>query len=342
MNLAVGDMTRSNGHGRHEPQFSSSETLQSIIWYALSSSSMLILNKVAIHHVPLPSCVLWIQFLISVIFIYVCKFFGLLVADPLDRHRVFTFAPYACSFVLSVYCNGKVLQYLNVETLITFRSCSPLIVSVLEWLFLGRELPRGRSLASLLLVAGGALGYVLSDSEFQMRGLRAYGWVFIYLAGNCFEMTFGKIVLSRVKFEAPVWGSVLYTNTLALLPMGILALLSGEAARLPAVQLDSFGLRALVLSWSGWNCREKTTATTYTLLGVACKFISVLLNVMIWDKHATSVGLAWLMLCLCASSAYQQAPLREAPSSPKPKRANSQEHVELVGIGRASHSDTEA
>jgi len=285
----------------------------------------------------LPSCVLWIQFLISVIFIYVCKFFGLLVADPLDRHRVFTFAPYACSFVLSVYCNGKVLQYLNVETLITFRSCSPLIVSVLEWLFLGRELPRGRSLASLLLVAGGALGYVLSDSEFQMRGLRAYGWVFIYLAGNCFEMTFGKIVLSRVKFEAPVWGSVLYTNTLALLPMGILALLSGEAARLPAVQLDSFGLRALVLSctagvaisWSGWNCREKTTATTYTLLGVACKFISVLLNVM-----ADAVPLC--QLCVPAGTAARGPLLSETEASKLPGACGTRRDRESIPLGHRS------
>merc|ERR1719382_2348370 len=63
------------------------------------------------------------------------------------------------------------------------------------------------------------------------------------------------------------------------------------------------------IGWSGWNCRNKVSATTYTLLGVASKLISVLLNVLIWDKHASSRGLAALALCLVSSMFYRQSPL---------------------------------
>jgi len=312
----------------------------SIVFYALSSSCMLVLNKVAISHVPLPSCVMAVQFAITITYIFVFRSAGYLTADSFSFKKVSTFFPYACSFVLSIYCNGKVLQYLNVETLIVFRSCGPLIVSVLDWMFLGRELPNRRSACSLMLVFAGAVGYVFAESEFRVRGMSAYAWALVYLAGNCFEMTYGKVVMSRVKFEAPVWGSVLYTNALAIGPMCLVSIVSGEARELLSVSLDASSARALSLSctagiaisWSGWNCREKTSATAYTLLGVACKFISVLINVMIWEKHASPLGMAWVCICLLASSAYQQAPYRsQAVMSPRIRKSSNRDLEEKVG-----------
>jgi solute carrier family 35 len=53
------------------------------------------------------------------------------------------------------------------------------------------------------------------------------------------------------------------------------------------------------------------SATTYTLVGVVNKFITVLLNVLIWDKHSTPLGIGSVCLCLLAGSFYQQAPKRE-------------------------------
>ena len=87
------------------------------------------------------------------------------------------------------------------------------------------------------------------------------------------------------------------------------------------------------------------SATTYTLVGVVNKFITVLLNVLIWDKHSSPIGLIgnslliyicnfhvlshllliyicklhWnflaVCLCLAAGAGYQQAPKRETVSN---------------------------
>lgn len=57
--------------------------------------------------------------------------------------------------MLGVYCNMRALAHSNVETVIIFRSCTPLAVSLCDWLFLGRELPAPRSLAALLTIAAG-------------------------------------------------------------------------------------------------------------------------------------------------------------------------------------------
>mmetsp|Transcript_44173 Transcript_44173/g.147319 ORF Transcript_44173/g.147319 Transcript_44173/m.147319 type:complete len:86 (+) Transcript_44173:1177-1434(+) len=42
--------------------------------------------------------------------------------------------------------------------------------------------------------------------------------------------------------------------------------------------------------------------------------LTVTVNVLIWDKHASPYGIASLLLCLIGGSLYQQAPLRDALS----------------------------
>jgi hypothetical protein len=53
------------------------------------------------------------------------------------------------------------------------------------------------------------------------------------------------------------------------------------------------------------------SATTYTLVGVVNKFLTVLLNVIIWDKHSTPLGIVAVCICLSAGLFYQQAPMRQ-------------------------------
>lgn len=169
---------------------------RSIVLYALCSSVMLVINKVTISRVPLPGVVFCIQFLTTFLAIVVGKRTGHLEVDDLKAHTVLRFSPYAAAFVASVFLNGKVLQNSNVETLITFRACSPLFVSVLDWAFLGRMFPAPRSLIALVGVSIGAVGYVLCDSEFKMRGAAAYGWVSAYLV----------VTLGRMRGGSSSWG----------------------------------------------------------------------------------------------------------------------------------------
>merc|ERR1711924_427194 len=135
-------------------------------------------------------------------------------------------------------------------------------------------------------------GYALTDSEFMLNGISAYG-------------------------------QVMYCNALGLLPLAGVGLATGEHRYIEKTGFDSGSkaMCALALScvvgvgiaWAVWNCRNQVSATTFTLIGVVCKLISVFLNVIIWDKHATPQGIAWLIVCLVCSSAYKQAPLKGAP-----------------------------
>ena len=53
------------------------------------------------------------------------------------------------------------------------------------------------------------------------------------------------------------------------------------------------------------------SATTFTLVGVINKFLTVLLAVFFLDKHASGIGIIAVCFCLLAGTLYQQADKRE-------------------------------
>ena len=65
----------------------------------------------------------------------------------------------------------------------------------------------------------------------------------------------------------------------------------------------------LAISFTGWYCRSQVTATCYTVLGVANKMVTVLVNLLIWDEHA---GLARAYHA-CAMQCTMQCTMHRAP-----------------------------
>ena len=100
--------------------------------------------------------------------------------DDFEWSKVKYYVLYVLAFALGTWTNMKVLQTANVETVIVFRSCCPIVVAGFDYLFYGRACPSLRSVASLLLITGGAVGYILNDKEFQNSGWVAYYWVMIW------------------------------------------------------------------------------------------------------------------------------------------------------------------
>jgi hypothetical protein len=180
----------------------------------------------AIEYLPVPSVVSFIQIVSSAVAVLVIKLLGVSV-DGLEWDKVRAYSMYIVAFVAAIYANMQALSHSNVETVIVFRSCSPIAVSIVEYFFMDRAWPSIRSTVSLLLVATGALFYCMSDSQFALKGFGAYTWVIIYFFLITFEMTYGKKLTSSVKMDS-VWGPVLYCNLLAAMPMFLLGYSNGD------------------------------------------------------------------------------------------------------------------
>jgi GDP-mannose transporter len=209
---------------------------------------MLLANKLAMAHLPLPSVVSFIQIVFAAVLILVMKQLGLPI-DPLDEKVFKAYLMYTVVFVLAIYANMQALSTSNVETVIVFRALSPLVVSLLEYALMNRDLPTVRSAISLTVVAVGAIIYCTSDSQFALNGMGSYTWAFLYLIFITIEMTYGKQITSTVKMDS-VWAPVLYCNLFAALPMFMLGYVKGDFNGLgpKLASLSASGLGILLFS----------------------------------------------------------------------------------------------
>ena len=185
------------------------KTTFGIAAYAITSSMMLIVNKLAVTFFPHASVLLCLQLVATTVIIGVLSGVGVLNAAPFEWERARPFLIVALGFLGALYANVKTLQYANVETFIVFRCSVPLLVSVLDRFFLGREWPNPRSWGSLAVVAAGALWYVVTDANFEVN---AYGWVAVWYACFAFDAVYIKKIVDKTDLN--VWTLSYYQNAL--------------------------------------------------------------------------------------------------------------------------------
>merc|ERR1711871_1826744 len=185
--------------------------------------------RLAVKLIPSASFVNATQLITCSIFVLALKFGGFADVDNLVWVKVKPYLYYTVAFAAGCWSNMRALQASNVETLIVFRSAMPLAVCLIDYEFLGREFPSGRSLASLACVALGATGYVLTDKAFSMAGIEAYYWVTVYFFLIVFQMTYGKYIIDAPEYKkSSTWGPVLYNNLLGIAPAIVLGVMLGE------------------------------------------------------------------------------------------------------------------
>jgi len=218
------------------------------------------------------------------------------------------------AFVALIYCNAKTLQYANVETFIVFRASTPILLSVADYIFLGRELPNMKSTGMIAILVLGAVGYVATDQGFHIKG---YSWLSIWYVIFLFDQIYLKFVADTVKMKSN-WGKVYYQNLLASFPLLLIFFVSGDYSVLQTFEWTTASFLAFfvscvlgtAMSYFAWLARTLVSATYFSVVGNVCKLATVLINFMIWDKHANVQGTVCLFTCLLAAYFYEQAPLR--------------------------------
>jgi hypothetical protein len=61
----------------------------------------------------------------------------------------------------------------------------------------------------------------------------------------------------------------------------------------------------LAISFFGFSCRQALSATSFTVVGVTNKLLTVLINVTVWSKHAGAFGICMLLVCISGGVLYQ-------------------------------------
>jgi len=288
-----------------------------IAGYMLVSSLLLIVNKLSVYYVDRAAVILFLQFAFSAIAAWGAGRLGVLECDKLEAAKLWAFVPAAMAQMGTIYTGMKAIQYSNVDTFIVFRASTPIALSVVDVLFLGREWPHLKSCCCLALMLLGTGIYVLTDHEFvaQMNG---YMWIGIWYVTMVFDFAYLKHVVDNVPMST--CGRVLYQNLLGSIGFGCVAVGLGELEGLggilevlkPVAWFVLVGGCVLGAGMAGFSfaLRSMTSSAQCCILGNMCKVLTVAINLLIWDKHASWPGIASLMLCLCAGYFYEQAPRR--------------------------------
>ncbi|KAJ8442345.1 hypothetical protein Cgig2_018601 [Carnegiea gigantea] len=288
-----------------------------VIGYALCSSLLAVINKYAITKFNYPGLLTALQYLTSALGVWVLGKLGFLHHDAFTLENAKKFMPAAFVFYLAIFTNTNLLRHANVDTFIVFRSCTPLLVALADTTFRKQPLPSKLTFVSLLIILGGAVGYVATDSAFT---LTAYSWAFAYLVTITTEMVYIKHMVTNLGLNT--WGFVLYNNLLSLMLAPVFWIITGEYSEVfnalamnAGNWFDSTAFFAvalscifgLLISFFGFAARKAISATAFTVTGVVNKFLTVMINVLIWDKHASPFGLVCLLLTIAGGVLYQQS-----------------------------------
>uniref|UniRef100_A0A7S2FHC9 Sugar phosphate transporter domain-containing protein n=1 Tax=Pycnococcus provasolii TaxID=41880 RepID=A0A7S2FHC9_9CHLO len=319
------------------------------IGYAISSSALSVVNKWALLAFPYPTTLTFLQYVGSASFAYAVGALGYAKVDKLEPKKAIAFMPAVLMFYVSIFTNTKLLQYATVDTFVVFRSCCPIIVLPLELLMLRdttntpgsaprrRTYPSMLTVLSLVIIVIGAVGYGVADDNLQ---LRSYAWGFAYLATMAIDMVLVKKVVTEVHLEP--WGLVLYNNALALLCVPLGVIMQYGDTKLGGGKEDDGSIRdhlasievaspvllscvlAVAISFFGMNARKALSATTFTVLGVANKVGTIVINTTVWNHHAPFVAIMWLIVCMGGAVLYSESVKQQN----KRKHSNLNEEME--------------
>lgn len=317
--------------------------------YCLSASLLSIINKWAVMKFPYPGALTALQYFTSAAGVLICGWLKLAEHDKLDLITMWRFLPAAVIFYLSLFTNSELLLHANVDTFIVFRSAVPIFVAVGESLFLHRPWPSLKTWASLGTIFAGSVLYVATDYQFSFA---AYMWAVAYLVSMTIDFVYIKHVVMTI--ELNTWGLVLYNNIEALLLFPLELFIMGELKKiqheitdesdwhsfpvvLPVALSCLFGL---AISFFGFSCRRAISATGFTVLGIVNKLLTVMINLVIWDKHSTWVGTVGLLVCMLGGVMYQQSTSKPKDAKQVPAEENDEEQLKLLEMQASSENNS--
>uniref|UniRef100_A0A0D9VR85 Sugar phosphate transporter domain-containing protein n=1 Tax=Leersia perrieri TaxID=77586 RepID=A0A0D9VR85_9ORYZ len=317
--------------------------------YCLSASLLSIINKWAVMKFPYPGALTALQYFTSVAGVLLCGQLKLIEHDGLNLKTMWKFLPAAVMFYISIFTNSELLLHANVDTFIVFRSAVPIFVAIGETLYLHQPWPSLKTWLSLSTILGGSVIYVFTDNQFTVT---AYTWAVAYLASMSIDFVYIKHVVMTIGLNT--WGLVLYNNLEALMLYPLEMLLMGE---LNQMKIDSSNttnwlsfdvilpvalscLFGLSISFFGFSCRRAISATGFTVLGIVNKLLTVVINLLIWDKHASLVGTIGLLICMSGGVLYQQSTTKPKAPKVEPKEESDEEQQKLMEMQQGHESSS--
>lgn len=286
-----------------------------ILVYCAIGSQLSVVNKVVVTFIPLPNTILFFQFFATTFMLLVAHGVGAIEVEPLTWEIAGIFTPLVITFFALLYAGMEVMKYAPLETFITVKSMTPVLFCVCEYLFLGRDLPNLKSTAALFGIVLGAALYVKVDAY---ASFKAYTFCLLFLVAAVSEGLVAKTTIEKVRLNN--WSRSYNINVLSI-PLALAQLLMAEEHLQITAAKNEWSTKTISLlvascvmglgmSVATMWIREAISATSVSVVATCNKFISELVNWVIWNKHTNVDGLWAVLIIMVCGIFYEQAPLR--------------------------------
>ncbi|KAH0854774.1 hypothetical protein HID58_039921 [Brassica napus] len=246
-------------------------------------------HKFAITYFNYPGLLTALQYLTSAVGVWLLGKLGFLHHDAFAWDTAQEVPPRLPRLYLAIFTNTNLLRHANVDTFIVFRSLTPLLVAVADTVFRGQPRPSRLTFLSLLVILAGALATSLT-TRLLPSPLIPGPW-----------LTSSPSPPNAYGFHsrAEHLGGWLLQQPLVPDDPPLFWFLTGEHKEVfTAVNANGGDVFEPVAFFAVALSCESHLRNCFHGDGVVNKFLTVVINVVIWDKHATLLG--WFV-CLLPS-----------------------------------------
>jgi hypothetical protein len=290
--------------------------------YALFSSTLLVANKWALSWIPAPNFLMTLQCLATALVVH-------LVASVSQRRlfvnleNPFSSRDSSMWFIVCVFVqfatigsNMMSLHLLGVDRVILLRIFAMFPIAIGDWMLKNRHLPSFNSWACF-----GCLGMaVFFIFGFDKTSLSLTGiiWGSIYFVSITTDQVLLKKFIKAVPMED---GNRTFWMNLLGVPVSTIGLFAfQEMKTISSAEINPRLFIAIIvscilgagISYTAWGLRRRSSALTFSLVGIVCKLGSMALN-FLFLEHLNLDSLITISFGIVSTLVYEQAPERTRP-----------------------------
>mmetsp|Transcript_29833 Transcript_29833/g.77007 ORF Transcript_29833/g.77007 Transcript_29833/m.77007 type:complete len:324 (+) Transcript_29833:166-1137(+) len=284
-----------------------------LVFYLLCSSTMLIVNKLAVVALPLPNLLLLAQVFASVVLVVLAHFTKLTTVDFNNWSKAWEWRYVMFWWLMPMITNMMALKVVTVETVIIFRTLSVFAVAGGDYFFFGKKFSIIQ-ISGMILIFVGSVVYSSADVNYDAYG---YFWAFLYFGATVVNSLYVKMVFDKMTSMSNV-EKMYYQNLVAVPALLVLSLIADPLDKLGAAVEDMSlsGVTAVVLSCfmgtmislAGTFLRDLVSPTSFNIAGNSNKFATVLFSAVLLQAQNTSTALMGLVIALIGGATYALAP----------------------------------
>jgi len=273
------------------------------------SAGMMIINKLALKEAPLPLTIVLIQMAFTVLF---------LLATPCSLHfgsvrdvmRWALTIPWLFAAMLAT--SMLALKHTTMGAVV--RNVAPIISLVVEGSVTKEKIEQDvYTVGSLVVILGGVLLYIEADVFFSPLGLF---YMVLNMIFGVSERLLQRKMIAVDPIDVSKTGMMLLNNTVSLLPIGLMIVLTGEYRhwrKFYKLEATSWLLlllscvNAVGISWAGINCQAYVTATTFMVLGNLNKFLVIAFGMVVLHESKSVASIVGCCVALGGGVIYARA-----------------------------------